>query len=69
MIGAGSALGVTGAVAIGQLMSGLLYGVTASDFATFAMASGGLGAVAAIACLLPARRAMQTNPGSVLRAE
>jgi ABC-type lipoprotein release transport system permease subunit len=50
-------------------MRGLLYGVAPSDPATFVAALGLLAAVAAVACLIPARRAMRTDPVAVLKAE
>ncbi|HVH25733.1 MAG TPA: ABC transporter permease [Vicinamibacterales bacterium] len=69
LIGAGVALGLAGAAGIVRLMRGFLYGVTASDPATFVAALGLLAAVAAVACLIPARRAMRTDPVSALKAE
>ena len=69
LIGTGVALGLAGAAGIVRLMRGLLYGVTPSDPATFVAALGLLAAVAAVACLIPARRAMRTDPVSVLKAE
>jgi putative ABC transport system permease protein len=69
LIGTGVALGLAGAAGIVRLMRGLLYGVTPSDPATFAGALGLLAAVAAIACLIPARRAMRTDPVSVLKGD
>jgi predicted permease len=69
LIGTGVALGLVGAAGIVRLLRGLLYGITPSDPATFMAALGLLAAVAAVACLIPARRAMRTDPVSVLKAE
>jgi putative ABC transport system permease protein len=69
LVGTGVALGLAGAAGIVQLMRGLLYGVTPADPASFVAALGLLAAVAAVACLVPARRAMRTDPVSVLKAE
>jgi ABC-type lipoprotein release transport system permease subunit len=46
-----------------------LYGVSPTDPATMAAASLSLLAVAALACWLPARAAMQVDPLVALRAE
>ena len=59
---AGVGLGVAGAVAATRLMSGLLFGTSPTDFLAFAAAGVTFGLVAAIACLLPARRATRVDP-------
>ena len=50
-------------------MTALLFGVTASDPATFAMVVVLLPAMAILACFLPARRAMKIDPIVALRYE
>src|SRR5262249_56661102 len=63
IIGAGSAL------ALMRLLGSMLYEVSASDPATFALVSAMLGAVALLACYIPARRATKTDPIDALRSE
>ena len=65
----GVAAGVLGAIAAARVMSGLLYGVTATDPATFAAISLLLVMVAMMACYLPARRAARVEPMAALRRE
>jgi putative ABC transport system permease protein len=63
----GVALGVGGAWWLGQAVSSLLFGVTATDPLTFVAVSVLLTAVAAAACYFPARRAMRVDPLVALR--
>ncbi len=63
----GLALGVIGALAGGKLLASLLYGVHASDPAVIALVSLTLLATALLACVLPARRAANTDPVQALR--
>jgi putative ABC transport system permease protein len=66
---AGLAAGLLVALAAGRLLSSLLFGVAASDPATFAGAAIFLLAVALIASALPALRAARLDPVEVLRSE
>jgi len=66
---AGVAAGILGVIAAARVMSGLLYGVTATDPATFAAISLLLATVATLACYLPARRAARVEPMAALRRE
>jgi predicted permease len=63
----GTAIGVVAAWWLGRAGSSLLFGVSATDPATFAAVSLLLTAVAAAACYFPARRAMKVDPIRALR--
>lgn len=63
----GIAVGLAGTLWLGRLASSLLLGVTASDPVTFAAVSLLLTTIAAVACLVPARRAMSVDPIVALR--
>jgi putative ABC transport system permease protein len=65
----GAAIGAGAAVAASRALRGSLYGVGATDAATFAAVPVVLLAVCAIACELPARRATRVDPAVALRAE
>lgn len=66
---AGVAIGLAASLGLTRLMSTLLYGVSATDAATYAALSGLLLAIALLACWLPARRASGVDPMVALRAE
>jgi putative ABC transport system permease protein len=63
----GLLFGLIGAVAIDRLLRTMLVGVSATDIPTLLGVSGVLAAVAAGACLLPARRATGVSPTEALR--
>lgn len=66
---AGLFLGIAGALAGTKLVASLLFGVTATDPATFAAIAALLTLVALTACWIPARRAMRVDPLVALRHE
>jgi len=69
VIAAGIAVGLTGAAALGKVLSGLIYEVTARDPATFILAAVFLSAVGLAASIIPAVRAARVLPMVALRHE
>jgi ABC-type antimicrobial peptide transport system permease subunit len=66
---AGVAFGLAGALAAAQLIAGFLFGVRATDPATFAAVSILLLAIATLASYVPARRALEVDPMVALRTD
>ncbi len=69
LAGIGVGVGVLGSIALGRFLSGLLFGVTPTDPATFTVVLGVVAAVAIVSCALPARRAASTDVLGALRGE
>ncbi len=67
MVAAGMGAGVVAAIAAGRAVEGLLFNVAAHDPVTLAVVPVVLGAVALIACLIPALRATRVSPMEALR--
>ena len=65
----GILIGLTGGLAVTRLMSGLLFGVSATDVPTFAAGAVVVALVAVLACYVPARRASKLHPMAALRYE
>jgi putative ABC transport system permease protein len=65
-IAVGLSVGAVAALMLTRLMQGMLYGVSTSDPATFALALLITGAIALAASYLPARRAGRVDPASAL---
>jgi len=69
LVCAGVAVGLLGAWALSRYLTSILYGVHATDLASYALAAVLMAAVALAACLLPARRATRVDPMVALRYE
>jgi putative ABC transport system permease protein len=67
LVTAGVVIGLAGAFAATRVLSALLFGVKATDAATFASVAIVLAAVAVIAILIPAHRATRVDPVEALR--
>ena len=65
----GAAVGILGAVVLGQSIANLLYGVSPHDPLTLAAMTATLTAVALVACYIPARSATRVDPLVALRYE
>jgi putative ABC transport system permease protein len=64
---AGVAIGIGGAFALTRVIKGLLFGVSATDPATFVEAAALFVLIAFVASYLPARRATRIDPIAALR--
>jgi ABC-type antimicrobial peptide transport system permease subunit len=69
IIGIGVAIGITGAIGAGRLLSSLLFGVPPYDALILTIAAVSLGASGFLASWLPARRASRVDPMISLRAD
>jgi len=65
----GVAIGIAAALGLTQLMTKMLFGVSAADPITFCAVAFILTSVALTACYIPARRAMRVDPMVALRYE
>jgi len=68
-VATGLAAGLAAALAVGRLLHALLFEVSAADPVTIVAVVIVLFAVAALACIVPARRAMRVDPMAALRFE
>jgi putative ABC transport system permease protein len=67
LAGLGLIVGIGAALPLTRLLRALLFGVTATDPATFVGVGATILGVAAAACYLPARRALKVDPVQALR--
>ena len=69
LIGTGLLVGLGGSLALTRLIAARLWGVSATDPATFASVAALLAVVALLATLIPAHRALRVDPTIALRYE
>ncbi len=69
LVGIGLVLGIAASFGLGKFIANMLFGISAHDPATFAGVVMLLGAVALLACYIPARRATRVDPLIALRYE
>jgi predicted lysophospholipase L1 biosynthesis ABC-type transport system permease subunit len=69
LFGAGIAIGLAATLALGRAVSGLLYGIKATDPPTLLAAALVLAGVAVLATYVPARRAARADPLVALKCE
>jgi predicted lysophospholipase L1 biosynthesis ABC-type transport system permease subunit len=69
LVGIGAAIGIAGSLLLLRSLGTLLFGVAPYDVPTYAIVVALLGAIAALASWLPARRAARIEPLTTLRQE
>jgi ABC-type antimicrobial peptide transport system permease subunit len=67
IVGVGLSVGLIGAVTGARLIEGLLYGVSPLDLPSLGISVLVLGVAAAVACLIPALKAVRIKPTEALR--
>jgi predicted permease len=65
----GLVTGLLLSLSVGVLLRSMIFGVAPVDLPTLASVAGALATVGAVACLIPARRALTADPAEVLREE
>jgi putative ABC transport system permease protein len=69
LVGIGVLIGVPGIYAAGQLVRGVLVGISPTDPSTLAVVAAGLAVVTLVTCYIPARRVLRIEPAQLLRQE
>ena len=67
LVAVGVGLGVGAAFLTARFLTTMLFGVSPTDLRTMARVPAALVAMAAIACLVPGRRAAKLDPAEILR--
>jgi putative ABC transport system permease protein len=65
----GIGVGLLGAFALSRVLAAMLFQVSSTDVATYAIACGVLGVAALLASVIPARRALGVDPISAVRGQ
>jgi putative ABC transport system permease protein len=68
-VAAGLVVGVGGSLALARIVRGLLFGVSPTNLATFAVAASVIVVAALVASYVPVRRATRVDPIVALRSE
>jgi ABC-type antimicrobial peptide transport system permease subunit len=69
MAGLGLVIGCAAAIAASRALEALLYETSPADMLSWVVMLGVIAAATVVACLMPALRAAQADPVSVLRAD
>jgi putative ABC transport system permease protein len=69
LVAIGAVIRIIAAIAMCRILSGFLYGISATDGITFFAVTIVLVSVALVACYIPARRAARVDPMIALRHE
>jgi putative ABC transport system permease protein len=68
-VAAGIVIGLLGAFALSRVLAAMLFQISATDVATYAVACGVLGGAALLASVIPARRALAVDPINAVRGQ
>jgi ABC-type antimicrobial peptide transport system permease subunit len=69
LAGVGLAIGLSISLGLGQFLRGMLYEVAPDDLRVYLAVAIVVAGIAAVACVLPAQRAMAVDPMEALRRE
>ncbi len=65
----GIVIGIAGAFAMTRLLAAMLFEISTTDVATYAVACGVLAVAALLASIVPARRALRVDPITAVRGQ
>jgi putative ABC transport system permease protein len=69
LVASGTVAGVALALVAGGVFSQILYGISSRDPLTYSFAIVGMAVISALACWVPAMRAIRVDPVTALRTE